>query len=194
MMYHTYSSVHPLTRQDVASQVLRQTVAFNQTQSKVLYWQTALADFGHSRVSMLPHGVSMNPYVNCRLSPAFRPAGQVAEPGSSGFLNEYRGLDAVLPPSSRTGLKPLATLARALEREYLRGHQQTMYERLEARREFALLRTSRAMRPTLRPLSIAEITRDLAGWTTPQAGASHGSTPEATLKRGKKASLKTRTN
>jgi hypothetical protein len=188
MMYLTYFSEYTLPRQGVATRVLRQAVAFNPGQSKVVYWLAAMADFGRTRAPLLPHAVPIEAYVNYRLSLDFRPAGQVTDLSSTTSVGEPTGLNAPLTPSDTMGLnQPLATLTYDT-RNYLRDQQQAFYEELEARRE--LSKESKTL--NLLPLSITEITRDLAGWTTPQAGALRGNKPAVTLKRGKRAAGKSR--
>lgn len=48
--------------------------------------------------------------------------------------------------------------------------QQAIYQEMLARQELPPESKGRALGPGLRPLSLTEITRDLAGWTTPPAG------------------------
>lgn len=189
MMYITYFSEYMLPRQGVASRVLRPAAAFNRGQSKVVYWLAAMADFGRTRMPLLPHGVPKTAYVTYRLSLDFRPAGQVTDHSSTATLGEHTNLDTSLAPDTMLGLpQPMATLAFDHSRDYLRDQQQAVYEDLEARRE--LSQESKML--TLMPLSMAEITRDLAGWTTPQGVASHGNKPEATSKRVKRPIAKSR--
>ncbi|MDB5235653.1 MAG: hypothetical protein JWR44_2646 [Hymenobacter sp.] len=64
--------------------------------------------------------------------------------------------------------QPRRSLAHAQDRNYLLDQQQTIYDELVANRTLAL--ESKAALPNLVSLSAAEITRDLAGWTSPLAG------------------------
>ena len=160
MTYLTSFSENKRPYQGIGSWVLHQPVAFNRAQGPVVYWLAALADFGPGRAQGLLPEVPATRLINYFL----RPAGLVAN-------QEQAALSRPLAP---------APLTAEQRRNYLLDHQQAAYEELEA---------SRSMRSQL-PLPLAEITRDLAGWTTPQGPLA--SKPAATPKPEKKAPVKRR--
>ncbi|MCC3155232.1 hypothetical protein Q3A66_19130 [Hymenobacter sp. BT770] len=77
-------------------------------------------------------------------------------------------------------------------RDYLLAQQQTLYKKLLAGRKRVQERKTSAL--SVAGLSLADITRDLAGWTTPQAGALRKAQPHAAPRHGKRATDKSRHN
>lgn len=183
MMYITYFSDQTMLRQGAASRALRQAVAFNRAQSNAVYCLAPMADFGLTRLQRLPHKGPAGAYVTYRLSLATGPASR----------SEHQEPAAALAPSSTRGLKqPRLALVQSQDRDYLMGQQLAIYEELVASHGPTPEGQPAALTPNQWPLSLAEITRDLAGWAAPQRGALPGSQPVATPKLGKKAAVKSR--
>jgi len=179
MRYLTYFFENTAPRPGTAARVLRQAVAFNRSQSQAVYWLAAMADFGPASSQALPAGVPVQGQLTYRLSLA----GPATGPDQSALSN----------PGSATGPKqPRLTLAHEQHRNYLRDHQQAVYEEMEERWDLAPMDAPAALLPNLPPLSLAEIIRDLAGWTTPPGDAFGGSKAEAVPKRGSRSSMKGR--
>ncbi|MDO7854064.1 hypothetical protein [Hymenobacter convexus] len=163
MTYLTYFSEYTLPYQGVAARVVCQTAAFNRARGPVVYWLVALADFGPAQ------GLPPRALVTYRLnlaSPAVEPA-QDAAP----VLGRAPNL-----------AQPLRTTEQ--RRNYLLDYQQAVYDEMEAGR--LLVQDDQPMIP----LSLAEITRDLAGWTAPPVRVP--SKPAAAPKPGRRAALKRR--
>ena len=192
MMHITYFSDNMLPRHGSATRALRRVVAFNRTLGKGVYWLTAMADFGPTLVPLLPHEGPAVAHVTYRLRLAFRPTGPVAAPGNPASLGQPLGLEALVASDGTTGPKQaLVELAQSQDRNYLLDQQQAIYDELVASYGPTPEGPPLALLPYRLPLSVAEITRELAGWTTPQGGALRGK-QKAAPKRGKRASVKSR--
>lgn len=170
-MYAACFTEFTLSRQGVASRVLRQAAAFNRAPGKVVYWLVTMADFGLGRTQLLPQGVPVVAYVTYQLRRAYRPARRVATGGSPAPPEEHRDMGAAVVPTSAKGpARPQRPRAQGQDRNYLLDQQQAIYDELVARRPLALASKPGAALPHPAPPSAAEITRDLAGWTSPLAG------------------------
>ena len=180
MMHITYFPDNTLPRQGAASRMLRRASALNQTPGKIVYWLTAITEFDPTRVPQLPPGVGAVAQITYRLRLAFCPAGPVAGPDNPASPGQPLGLEA-----------SVAALAQSQNRNYLLGQQQAVYDELAASYGPTPEGSPLALLPYRLPLSVVEITRELAGWTTPQGGVLRGE-PETAPKRGKKAYVKSR--
>lgn len=183
MMYvASYSYGHTLPRPGGASRVLRRAATFTPSRDNVVYWLAAIADFGLARAQLLPQGVPVLAYVTYRLSVAFRPAKLVAD----------REIGAAsLPPNTAAAREqPCLIQTQGQDRNYLSAQQQTIYEQLVA--GSTLAQECQAPVPNLVPLPLADITRELAGWSSPQAGASGRRAPHAAPTHGNRAHSKSR--
>ena len=182
MMHITYFPDNTLPRQGAASRMLRRASALNQTPGKIVYWLTAITEFDPTRVPQLPPGGPAVANVTYRLRLAFCPAS----------LGQPLGLEASVASDGTTGPKQaLAALAQSHDRNYLIDQQQAIYDELVASYGPTPEGLPLALLPYRLPLSVVEITRELAGWTTPQGGVLRGE-PETAPKRGKKAYVKSR--
>ena len=194
MMHITYSPDNPLPRQGAASRMLRRVSALNQAPGKLVYWLTAITDFGPTRVPLLPHEGPAVAQITYRLRLAFCPTRPVAAPGNPASLGQPLGLEASVASDGTTGPKQaLAALAQSHDRNYLIDQQQAIYDELVASYGPTPEGLPLALLPYRLPLSVAEITRELAGWTTPEAETLRGE-QKAAPKRGKKAYVKSRNN
>lgn len=181
-MYIAYSYGHTPLRSCRASRVPRRAAVFTPGQDNVVYWPATIADFGLIRAQPLPQEVSVLTYVTYRLSVAFRPARLVAD----------REIGAAsLPPNTAAAREqPCLIKTQDQDRNYLSAQQQTIYEQLMAGR--ALAQERQASVPNLVPLSLADITRELVGWSSPQAEASGRRALHAAPTHGKRAHSKSR--
>ena len=182
MMYVAHSYGHTLPRPGGASRVLRRAAAFTPGRDNVVYWLAAIADFGLTRAQLLPQGVPVLVCVTYRLSVAFRPARLVAD----------REIGAAsLPPNTAAAREqPRLVQTQDQNRSYLSAQQQTIYAQLVAGRTLA--QECQASVPNLVPLSLADITRELVGWSSPQAGASGRRAPHVAPTHGKRTHSKSR--
>lgn len=182
MMYIAYTSGYTLPRQDVASRVLRRAAVHTPGRGKVVYWLAAIGEFGLTRVQLLPQGVPVLAYVTYRLRLVFRPAALVAD---------LEGGAALLLPNTAVAPElPRHLHALGQGRNYFSGPQEAVYEELVASRKLTMDGHLPAL--NLGPLTLAEITRELAGWTTPHRGMCGKQAPHADPTPGKRTHLKSR--
>lgn len=165
MMYVAYFSGFSLPRQGVASRVLRQAAVFNHAPSKVVYWLVAMADLALSRAQLLPEGVPVVAYVTYQLHRSFRPVGQPAGASSLATLADKVGGKTLSVPNGQSNLARQPRHSQG--RDYLLSQQQAVYDELFAKSWVMPEGVATTLQPEVELLSVAEITRDLAGWSPP---------------------------